>query len=126
VDFPASFAALTGQSLAGGDAPDSMNVLAALLGESPSGRESLVEQAGVLALRRGPWKYIEPGRGAKRTAQTNTETGQDPAGQLFHLADDPGETRSLLAVQADQAAAMKAELERIRSGRAGLPPGGGK
>jgi arylsulfatase A-like enzyme len=66
VDLLATFAALTGQSLKTGDAPDSFNVLRALLGESKIGRDHLIEHAGVLSLRQGLWKYIEPGKGPKK------------------------------------------------------------
>lgn len=117
VDLPASLAALTGQQLSAITSPDSTNVLPALLGESRTGREQLVEHAGILALRQGPWKYLEPGRGQQRVVQTNTETGQDPGGQLFNLADDPGERRNLIASQPDRAAQMRAELDRIRARR---------
>ena len=62
VDFSASFAALTGQKIPAGDAPDSVNVLPALLGESRKGRGKLVEHDGfrMLAFRDRLWKYIEP------------------------------------------------------------------
>ena len=43
VDFSASFAALTGQEIPAGDAPDSVNVLPALLGDTKAGRDQLVE-----------------------------------------------------------------------------------
>jgi arylsulfatase A-like enzyme len=75
----------------------------------------LVEHAGVLALRRGPWKYIEPGKGAKRLAQTNTETGQDPAGQLFNLATDLGERSNLNSARPELAGELARELERVRA-----------
>jgi arylsulfatase A-like enzyme len=121
IDLLASFAGLTGHKLEPGQAPDSRNTLAALLGDEPAGRDQLVEHAGVLAVRRGNWKFIQPGRGAKRNANTNTEMGNDPAGLLFNLADDPGETRNLAAEQPDKAAQLKDALEIIlKSGR--LPP----
>ena len=53
VDFLASFAALTGQSPAADDAPDSFNVLPALLGRPKTGRDHLVEHAGALSLIAG-------------------------------------------------------------------------
>jgi arylsulfatase A-like enzyme len=115
VDFLASFAALTGQSLAAGEAPDSINLMPALVGESRTGRDHLVEQAGVLALREGPWKFILPGKGPRRTKETNTETGQDPGGQLYHLADDPGETNNLATSQASQVRDMNSRLSELRT-----------
>jgi arylsulfatase A-like enzyme len=73
----------------------------------------------VLALRRGDWKYIEPSRGPARSVNTNTETGNAPEGQLFNLADDPGERRNLIAVQPEKAQELAAELQKLRGARAG-------
>src|SRR5699024_10433775 len=60
VDLYASLAHLTGQKLKSGDAPDSFNMLRALLGKSKKGRQYMLEQAFTLALRYGQWKYIAP------------------------------------------------------------------
>lgn len=115
VDFLASFAALTGQQINKDDAPDSLNVLPALLGESATGREVVVEQAGVLAIVQGPWKYIEPGKGARVLVNTGTETGQAPQGQLFDLNNDQGETRNVVAEHPEKAQELAALLQKIRS-----------
>jgi arylsulfatase A-like enzyme len=112
IDFPATFAALVGRPLSGTDAPDSMNVLAALTGESPTGRESLVEHAGVLALRDGNWKLIEAGKGARRNA--NNETGQAPQATLFNLEADPSEQTDVAADNAERVAAMQQRLKQLR------------
>ena len=109
-----SFAALTGQKLDDADAPDSFNVLPALLGESKTGRDHLVEHAGVLSLRRGPWKYIEPGQGPKLNQNTNTELGNDPAGQLYNLADDLGEAKNLASSHPERAKEMFTLLQKLR------------
>lgn len=105
---------MTGQTLAPQDAPDSQNVLAALLGESRKGRDQLVEHANVLSLRRGAWKYIEPGKGAKVNKNTNTEMGNDPAGQLYDLEADPGETRNLAEAQPERAREMQETIRKLR------------
>ena len=60
IDLLASLAALTNQKLPNHAAPDSVNVLPALLGQSQEGRELLVEQGRNIALRQKNWKYIEP------------------------------------------------------------------
>jgi arylsulfatase A-like enzyme len=99
VDFTGSMAALTGQSLADRDAPDSFNVLPALLGESKTGRDHLVEHAGRVALRSGPWKLI-PGAAGKT--------------ELYDLATDPGETKNAAAAGGGRVAQMSARLEQIR------------
>ena len=114
IDLLASFAALTRQQLARDAAPDSFNMLSALLGESPTGRDHLVEQAGVLSLRKGPWKMIEPGRGLKVNPNTNTETGQAPQPQLYNLAEDRGETKDVAGRHTDQVEELQALLGKIR------------
>lgn len=118
IDLFASLAALTGQKLATDDAPDSFEGLAALLGESRTGRDHLVEHAGVLALRQGTWKLIQPGKGPKVNQNTNTETGNDPQPQLYHLADDLSETINLAEKRPEKVQQLQALLEKIRkSGR---------
>lgn len=122
IDLPASFASFTGQKLGEADAPDSFDVMAALLGKSRTGRQLLVEQAGALALRQGNWKYIEPHSGPKVTDPfTRIETGNDPAGQLYDLARDLGEQQNLAAQQPKKVKEMAALLARIK--QAGGPSG---
>jgi arylsulfatase A-like enzyme len=113
VDLLASLAAFAGQSLAPADAPDSANVLDALLGRSATGRQDLVEQGWGLALRQGSWKYIEPG-GGTYDANTRTELGGGPSAQLYDLSADPGETKNIAAAHPDRVAAMRAELAHLR------------
>jgi arylsulfatase A-like enzyme len=105
VDLLASFAALTGQKLEKADAPDSVNVLPALLGEKMIGRESLLTQVHVperVALRKGLWKYIP------------NNTSYDQRGpELYNLADDLKETRNLAATHPEILSEMSAELAGI-------------
>lgn len=113
VDFSASFAALTGQQIPAGDAPDSVNVLPALLGESPHGRDKLVEHDGfrTLAFRDGLWKYIEPDMRPKPV--------YSPAGSLYDLGRDLGETNNLNAAQPDTSKKLSGELKaEEKAGRA--------
>ena len=114
VDFLASFAALTHQPLAQADAPDSCNVLPALLGESKTGRERLVEQAGPLALREGTLKYIEPSKGDKRSKFTNVEMGHDALPQVYDLAGDLAEQSNLQAQDKAKAADLAKRLQELR------------
>jgi arylsulfatase A-like enzyme len=115
VDFLASFAALTAQHLDPGAGPDSVNLLPALLGETAVGRDHLVEHAGVLSLRQGPWKLIEPGKGPRLNAGTQTELGNNPAAQCFNLHDDLGETHSLALEKPERVAELGVLLHEIRS-----------
>ena len=114
VDFPASLAALAGERLPPDAAPDSFNVLDALLGESQTGRDHLVEQAGVLSLRLGAWKLIEPSKRSKINRSTNTELGNDPQPRLYNAKDDPGETRDVAAEHPEKVKELAATLEAIR------------
>jgi arylsulfatase A-like enzyme len=85
-----------------------------LLGESKTGRDHLVEHAGVLSLRQGQWKYIEPGDGPKVNRNTNTELGNDPAEQLYNLADDLGETNNRATEHPKRVKEMSARLLKLR------------
>lgn len=119
MDLIASFAALTGRKLAPADGPDSINVLPALLGESPVGRDHVVIHANKLAIRAGDWKYIEPSPGVAVNVNTNTETANSPQPQLYHLALDPGETKNLAAAEPARTAELAARLAAIA--KASLP-----
>ena len=113
-DFVASFATLTGQPLAREEAPDSLDVLGALLGTSPSGRDSLVEQAGALSLIAGRWKLISPNEGPRMSSQTNIELGNDPRPQLYDLSADLGERQNVAAEHPEVVRELTARLDRIR------------
>jgi arylsulfatase A-like enzyme len=96
-DFFASFAALAGQKLTEDAAPDSFNVLPALLGEAKTGREWIIEHSRSLSMRKGKLKYIEPAGGPAIQVNTNTETGAAPKPQLYDVSTDIGETKDLAA-----------------------------
>ena len=115
VDFPASFAALTGQQ-APVAAVDSQNVLPALLGEDKTGRAELVEQGGPLSLRQGNWKFIPANQGPARSKSTDNETGNAPGPQLYDLSKDLGESQNLAKTQPDLTQSMAAALEKARLG----------
>jgi arylsulfatase A-like enzyme len=114
IDFMASLASLTSQKLANNDAPDSFDVLSALLGETPMGRDHLVEHAGVLSLIKGGWKYIEPGRGPRINRNVNIELGNDPEPQLYNLKSDIGEKHNLAAEHPKLVRELAALLKKIR------------
>lgn len=102
IDFAASFAALAAQRLPTDAVPDSFNVLPALLGESKSGRETLVEQSAQLGIRKGDWKLVSrPARGS---------TGAE----LYDLSKDIGETRNVAAEHPQIATELLDLLEKIR------------
>ena len=115
IDLMASFAALTGRKLAPDDAPDSFDILAALLGKSPTGRDHLVEHARVLSLIRGQWKYIEPGKGPKINKNTNTELGLDRHPQLYNLQNDLGEKHNVASEHPEIVKELAGLLKKIRN-----------
>ncbi|XAL99481.1 arylsulfatase [Phycisphaeraceae bacterium D3-23] len=113
VDFGASFAAMTGQTLEAVQCPDSADVLAALLGRSEIGRDHIIEHAGRIAIRIGHWKYIPPGRTREGLGPWRRAELPEPGG-LYNLAEDPGETTNLADEHPDRVRTMRERLEAIR------------
>lgn len=109
VDMPATFAAITGQKLPDHAAPDSFNVLPALLGKKRGSRvrDHLVLQSNgtnALALRQGPWKII-----VRKDA-----AGAYAPKELFNLADDPYETNNLTSRLPETVRELAARLQQIQ------------
>jgi len=93
VDLMASLGRLAGAEVKG---TDSRDLLDAFLGRSLAGREELVlEATGRTAFRKGDWVLIPPHDGPAVASNVNIELGNSPDYQLYHLQDDPGETRNL-------------------------------
>ncbi len=115
IDLMASFASLTGQTLAHEDAPDSFDVLDALLGKTPVGRDHLIEHARALSLIKGDWKYITPNKGAKINRNVNIELGNDPKPQLYNLKEDLGERHNLAEKHPERVAELAALLARLKA-----------
>jgi arylsulfatase A-like enzyme len=115
VDLFASFAALTETPLARGAAPDSLDVLPALLGERAEGRcEQVVVNGGHQSvLRQGDLVYIPPHPGVAFKANTATETGCSDAPQLYDLAEDLGQIRNLAKQERHVVARMETRLREI-------------
>jgi len=105
IDFPVTFAALAGATVPAGAAPDSVNVLPALLGDAKTARETLVEHSGrLLALRKGSWKLIANGPAAKKSALP----------QLYQLSTDLAEANNIAADHADVVKEMSELLAKER------------
>jgi arylsulfatase A-like enzyme len=118
VDLLASLASLTDRPLPESSAPDSFNILPALLGDSRDGRDHSVHHSVRLALQEGKWKYIPAGPGPAVQRNTSTETGNAPVDQLYDLANDLGETRNVATEHPDRVRAMAARLRSIlKAGR---------
>lgn len=120
-DLFATAAAIVGADLPDGVAPDSYNLLPALLGEKPekSVREFSVHHSltGVFAIRQGNWKLVPHHRGSGGFSQPKVldpsrEGG--PKGQLYDLGEDPAETRNLYEMEPEVVRRLEARLEEIR------------
>jgi arylsulfatase A-like enzyme len=121
VDFMASFAALLGRELPPAAAPDSFYVLPALVGESRTGREYVIQHANGQSIRRGDWKLVpnppRPGPRQQRQQGGAAATGEQrpPGPELFNLAQDPGETRNLAGENPAVVKELRDLLERVRA-----------
>lgn len=115
VDFYASFASITGQALKDGEAPDSMNLLDALLGKKREGRTELVVEGvqSKLVLRQDQWVFIPPHDGPARDMNTKIELGNSPEAQLYNLGMDIGQIKNVASEHSDIANRMSARLAEI-------------
>jgi arylsulfatase A-like enzyme len=135
VDFTATLAALTGQTIPPGAAIDSCNVLPALLGRphDQPGRETFVAHVGgvagkvPLAIRQGHWKLITEG-GARASFKDANKSNRTPPTEeakkpfLVNLATDLSESKNLAAEHPERVLEMKKLLESIIE--QGRSPGG--
>jgi arylsulfatase A-like enzyme len=118
IDLIRSLASLIGTKLSKGAAPDSVDVLPALLGESRTGRETLVEQGRNIAVRQGKWKLIEPNRAAAAPKSKQRQAANSVQPQLYNLADDPAEEHNLARQRPEKVKELQKLLDDIRkSGR---------
>jgi len=119
-DLMATAAEINGVSLRQEEAEDSFSFLAAATGrpaKAPA-RASVVHHSaqGMFAIRRGEWKLIEGlGSGGFTAPQKETPLPGGPAGQLYNLAADPGESDNLYLRRPDMVKELGAELDGIRS-----------
>ncbi len=129
VDLLSSFAELTHQPT---PKTDSQNVLPALLGQSQQGRESLVEEANVLAIVEGRWKLVDRSQHPGSTVRTRpaAESPQDanamrfwaqqpyPSAtlELYDLSADPYELHNLADKMPVVVERLKKKLQAVRQG----------
>lgn len=128
----ATCADITSFELPDAAAEDSISFLPELLGEqghSPLRQITLHQTISLaMGIRHGDWKYLDH-RGSGGSNYTRAgEWGMKPyaldelepeaPGQLYHLGDDPGETRNLYFRQPVMRDILKSKLDAfIRSGR---------
>lgn len=122
IDMAASLASLTGQTLPAGAAPDSYNVLPALLGtphHKPLRAEFVAQNGGTKGLygvRLGDWKLVQGGGvNSGSTVLIDRDKQTTPGSlQLFNLKEDLSETRDLAARQPDKVKELTDVLERLQ------------
>lgn len=112
VDFAASFADFTGVKLDDDAVVDSFNIMPALLGQSPEGRDWLVEHSQFgnrLCYREGDWKLIEAVKGQPL--------------RLYNLKDDIAEKKDLSKANPEMVERFSRRLEEIRNASRTRPQG---
>ena len=124
-DIMATCAAIVGTTLPDDSAEDSYNLLPVLLGQQGDElvrRYTLHQTMSLaLAIRRGDWKYLDhQGSGGNRyngqlAQYALPERSPNAPGQLYNLADDPGETRNLYDEHPEIVEELKSQLEEFRS-----------
>jgi arylsulfatase A-like enzyme len=121
VDMPATFAALAETQLPPNAAPDSLNVLATILGYPTfkAERDTFIAHnggtQGPLAIRHGSWKYIQPGRGGYGKAAQGEERKPPAVAQLFNLAEDPSEQNNLAEKMPEKAKELAQLIQAART-----------
>lgn len=118
-DILATFAAVTAADLPENAGPDSYSFLSVLKGEQPDDqaiRPPIVMQSGngSMLIRSGDWKLINQLGSGGFSKPNRIEPGQDdPAGQLYNMADDPGETNNVYLDNPEIVARLKSEMKQI-------------
>lgn len=113
VDFLASFAALASVQVPQGAVADSENQLSALLGKTKTGREYLVEESSVLAIRKGQWKLVDASQWVGNHPGYRADT-QGVEYQLYDLANDISEKKNVAADHPEIVRELAAKLNEIR------------
>jgi len=118
-DILATLGEVTGTGLPEGAGPDSHSFLSVLKGEQPEDlpvRPPVVMSSGngAMVVRSGDWKLINQLGSGGFSKPNRIEPGPgEPAGQLYNLADDPGETNNLYSEHPDIVARLKFEMKQI-------------
>ncbi len=132
-DLFATLASVVGYRLADEDAVDSFDMLPVMLGRqdpTSSVRPHLLTQSfrGEFQIRAGSWKYCDhPGSGGNDYSRGDLakyalpESAPDAPGQLYDLANDPGETNNLYYAQEAKRNELKQLLEQLKSSGRSAP-----
>jgi arylsulfatase A-like enzyme len=132
-DIFATLASIVGYKLKDEDATDSYDMLPAMLDiqeKNKSIRPHLLTQSfrGEFQIRQGNWKYLDHmGSGGNNYDRENLakyalpETAVDATGQLFDLANDPGEKTNLFFTEAEKREELQKLLEKLKSSGRSAP-----
>ncbi len=112
IDLLASFAKLTGVKLKDGEAKDSRDMLAALIGKDKVGLPYMIEEARGQALRRAEWKYI-PAPKARSKKGKKKAPKKAKLGQLYNLDKDPSEQKNVINEHPEVGKSMDAQLKEL-------------
>lgn len=124
VDFLASFTTLVGDEMPEDRFFDSRNVLPALLGESETGNEYIVQQSSDgLGLRTGKWKYIEANERSAWAYDRHNQgtdnkmhlTALENIEYLFDLESDPYEEHNLASENPEKLKELRDLLNDIKA-----------
>jgi len=119
VDWYATLAELHGSELADDQAEDSFSMLSLLRGKDAPVRPSLIHHSGngSFAIRVGDWKLIPGNLGSGGFSAPSSvppkDGGDQPQGQLYNLASDPGETTNRWLDEPEVVRALSQELETL-------------
>ena len=120
IDLYASFAKLTEQKLPKQAAPDSFDVLNALLGkEDAHGRDHIVQHGRGLAIRYKDWKLLE--HPSKKQGTKKNEQKRNSKLELFHLENDLGEAHNLTEQHPEKVELLQKLLNEIREKEGSRP-----
>jgi arylsulfatase A-like enzyme len=117
VDFVASFASMLDVDLEDG-APDSLNMIDVMLGESHIGREEIFAEDVSKShfLRQGKWTYLQPSSGNAMNYYTDTELGSSLDPQLYNMDYDIGQRENVAQLHMDIVKRMDYRIEEIKKG----------
>ena len=116
IDWMASMAALLGERMPAGAAPDSYNRLPVVLGQSDEPRPWVLEQASnkTLSLRTPHWKYIQPNGGPAMVPWgPKIETGYLDRPQLYSDSDT-GELHNVAPEHPEKVKRMDEIIQAVR------------
>lgn len=118
VDLFATLADVVGAPVPADAAEDSVSFLPVLLGKQSSARTTMVQHHSGTVLRDGSWKLINHlGSGGFSKPRRQEPDPGGPRGQLYNLADDPGEQNNLWQSEPERVQRMLEELKAIRAGK---------